>query len=389
MSKIMESKYTDEEKVGEVKTIVKGGKGYGELSFSRLKIPYKTFSGDKKLFIYVIINQKPGSNTKVKVDLYPYDLTNNVPLALNELFVEKIPANTENYQLLLTRSDIDYGQDIKISMIRPASSKYEIGISQDDVITDKKIREVESGIKRTEKGVLGKKQIMLVPKEKRYIFFNVYADKYELEEKDDLLVFRYRNPFSADDDLYFLSKPSFEVDGTQNNITFKFSDIQAANARTGKVIYIFNAYKTNEIADIKAEEEFKPLYLFFSDKKPAFNLYYVAGETDLKIRKKTTTDFSPTGEFYFTCIAVIEDNEKEQFLALSGVTKTISNPNLLGGYLDYFDEHLLSCIIIIIILLFLIGMMVNICRAERKHTTSIKIEASNEMKNIDAIMDNE
>ena len=389
LNKIMENKYKNEEKVGEVKTIVKGGKGCGELSFSRLKIPYKTFSGEKKLFVYVIVNQKSGSNTKVKVDLYPYDLTNNVPLALNELFVETIPGNTDNYQLLLTRSDIDYSQDIKISMIRPASSKYEIGISQDDVITDKKIREVETGIKRTEKGVLGRKQIMLYPKEKRYIFFNVYADKYELEEKDDLLVFRYRNPFSSEDDLYFLSKPSFEVEGTQKNITFKFSDIQAANTRTGKIIYIFNAYKTIDIADVKTEDEFKPLYLFFSDKKPSFSMYYIAGETDLKIRKKTTTDFEPTGEFYFTCIAVIEDNEKEQFLAFSGLTMTVSNPNLLGGFLDYFDEHLLSCIIIIIILLFLIGMMVNICRAERKHTTSIKIEGSSEMKNIDAIMDNE
>ena len=386
MSKIMENKYKNEEQVGEVKTIVKGGKGYGGLLFSRLKIPYKAFSGDKKLFVYVIVNQKSGSNTKVKVDLYPYDLTNNVPLALNELFVETIPANSENYQLLLTRSDIDYSQDIKITMIRPASSKYDIGIGQDDVITDKKIREVETGIIRTERGVLGKKQIMLYPKEKRYIFFNVYADKYELEEKDDLLVFRYRNPFSADDDLYFLSKPSFEVDGTQKNITFKFSDIQPANTRTGKTIYIFNAYKMSEIADVKADEEFKPLYLFFSNKKPTFNLYYVAGETDLKVRVKTTNDFDYTGEFYFTCIAVIEDNEREQFLALSGVKKTISSSDLVGGFLNYFDEHLLSCIIIIIILLFLLGMMINICRAEKKHGTVIKINNS-EMKNIDAIVD--
>ena len=120
----------------------------------------------------------------MKVDLYPYDLTNNVPLALNELFVETIPANSENYQLLLTRSDIDYSQDIKITMIKPASPKYDIGISQDDAITDKKIREVETGIIRTERGVLGKKQIMLYPKEKRYIFFNVYADKYENGRKE-------------------------------------------------------------------------------------------------------------------------------------------------------------------------------------------------------------
>ena len=57
----------------------------------------------------------------MKVNLYPYNMINNVPLASYELFAEKIIGETEEFQLLLTRNDIDYNQDVKINIIKPTS----------------------------------------------------------------------------------------------------------------------------------------------------------------------------------------------------------------------------------------------------------------------------
>ena len=379
----IKDKYKDEKVAGEIKTYVKGGKAYGELLFSRLKIPSASFGKtDKKLFVYIVISQKSGSNTKVKVDLYPYNLTNNVPLAPNEIFAEKIPAETQDFQLVLMRNDIDYNQDVKITIIRPSSDKYSIGMGQSEGITNKKIKETETGIKRSEKNELGKREISLYPKEKRYIFLNIYANQYELEEKDDLVVFRYKNTFS-EDSLFYLSKPVFEVEGTKNNITFRVSDVQPTHSSTGKAIFIFNAYKASDITDIKTDDEYKPLYLFFSDKTPAFQMYKVTIESDKKIRTFTTTAFDYSGDFYFACTVVIEDNEKEEYLAFAGVPLRVGSSDYGEGLLDYILNHLLTAIIIGIIALLIIGMMINICRAERgnKGRTTVKLD-SIELKEI-------
>ena len=383
MEKIIKDKYKDEKVAGEIKTYVKGGKAYGELLFSRLKIPSASFGKtDKKLFVYIVISQKSGSNTKVKVDLYPYNLTNNVPLAPNEIFAEKIPAETQDFQLVLMRNDIDYNQDVKITIIRPSSDKYSIGMGQSEGITNKKIKETETGIKRSEKNELGKREISLYPKEKRYIFLNIYANQYELEEKDDLVVFRYKNTFS-EDSLFYLSKPVFEVEGTKNNITFRVSDVQPTHSSTGKAIFIFNAYKASDITDIKTDDEYKPLYLFFSDKTPAFQMYKVTIESDKKIRTFTTTAFDYSGDFYFACTVVIEDNEKEEYLAFAGVPLRVGSSDYGEGLLDYILNHLLTAVIIGIIALLIIGMMINICRAERgnKGRTTVKLD-SIELKEI-------
>ena len=64
----------------------------------------------------------------MKVNLYPYNMINNVPLAPYELFTEKIPGETEDFQLLLTINDVDYNQNVKINIIKPTSEKHIIGM---------------------------------------------------------------------------------------------------------------------------------------------------------------------------------------------------------------------------------------------------------------------
>ena len=374
MKKIIEDKYKDEKEAGEIKTLIKGGKSYGELLFARLKITSASFGEtDKKLFVYIVISQKSGSNSKVKVDLYPYNLTNNEPLAPNQLFVEKIPADTQDFQLLLIRNDIDYNQDVKISIIKPSSDKYSIGMSQNEAIINKKIKEIETGIKKNEKNELGKREIILYPKEKRYIFFNLYANQYELEEKDDLVVFRYKNSFS-EDNIFFLSRPVFDVEGTRKNITFKVSDVQPKHSSTGKVIYIFNAYKASDINDIKTDDDNKPLYLFFSNKTSTFEMYKATIESNYKIRTFSTASFDYSGDFYFTCTVVVEDNEREEYLAFAGVSKRVESSDFVEGIIDYSLHHLITAVAMAIITLLVLGIMINICRNERKRKVALNVD---------------
>ena len=59
LNKIIENDIKDEKQAGEIKTLIKGGKTYGELLFSRLKIPSINFgTSDKKLFPNLIFDEE-------------------------------------------------------------------------------------------------------------------------------------------------------------------------------------------------------------------------------------------------------------------------------------------------------------------------------------------
>ena len=97
-------------------------------------------------------------------------MTNNSPLSRNQLFVQKIPSKTTDYQLLLVKSS----QEVKINIIRPLSKKYEYGIGISNKIDNQKIRSVKEGLVRNELDVYGKAVISLNLSDSRYILYNIY-----------------------------------------------------------------------------------------------------------------------------------------------------------------------------------------------------------------------
>jgi len=376
------NKITDiknENSKGEIRTFITGGPSKGNLTFARLTIPSSefTYTQNKDQYVYIVFSPNGEKSEKVKIDLYPYNMTNNSPLARNQLFIQKIPSKTTDYQLLLVKSDIDYSQEVSINIIKPLSKKYEYGIASRNEIKNEKIKTVEDGLVRTEYDLYGKSIISLNPTNYRYILYNIYSK--ETEEKEDLLIFSYQNQFSTEQTIYGgVSEVNFNVSGTKNDITIKITEIPSKYK--GKTTYIFNAYEKSKVNDININEKHKPLYLFFSEIKPDYTMYKILESDEYKSKTYKESNFDYVGEFYFTCIAVIEDNEREEYLGFYSnliIEGTKKEEEEGGGLLDYMKNHVFATILIIIILLFFIGIMINVCRNERKSKGSGKNGAVN------------
>jgi len=379
-------KKSPENPVGEIITFIQGGNvNGGELTFSKLKIESKEIKEKKKdnkqLYIYITFKQKESKDNKVKIDIYPYDTSNNLPLVRNELFIEKLEPETSNYQLLLVKSDFS-SNDMIIEYLSPLSNKYTMAIEHDQNIKEYFAYSNETDLIKEKDNFeyFGKNKISLDinhsqdSKNLRYLLFNVFISKGEIESKEDLFIFKYRNQNDEISDIYNDGDKEFNVEGTTANITFTLDVINPKHF-TGNTILIFNAYNENDIKDLNLKEENMALYLFFS-KKPIFSMYKALDKNQVKksIEKSfTTNDIKSSGTYYFTCVSVIEDNEREEYLGYKAVRLTLETSDTVGGLLDYMKNHIFATVLMIIIILFVLGMMVNMCKNEKKDQVSINV----------------
>ena len=54
-------------------------------------------------------------------------------------------------------------------------------------------------------------------------------------------------------------------------------------------------------------------------------------------------------------------------MAFNGKSLNVESSDLMEGLFDYILNHVLTTIIMVIIILILLWMIINICRAERRH----------------------
>ena len=362
---------------GKVKTYIQGGSlSSGEFTFAKLEIPSSTLEEKVKEYPYVcvVFTQKDKNSNAVKIDLYPYDMINNNPLPRNELFVQKIPANTEDYQLLLAKSEFYYKQDVKINFISPLSNKYSIAISH-STSSNEKVRKDESNLLKSNAYDFGQDVITLNSGnvEKKNIAFNIFASD-DKEDQEDYFIFSYKNQLSADEEIYYRNTKSFKVYGTSRNITYEVYALSPKNITTGSNILIMSAYKKSEVEKLGIDEKYMALYLLFNDDiTPTFrkNKVLDLDPTQGIVKTHTTNDIKG-GEFYFTAVSIIEDKGREQYLAYEGIYMEIEDSDPIGGILDYMKNHVFATILIIIVIMLVLGIMVNICRAERRHLVVVK-----------------
>ena len=369
-----------------INTYIQGGNSNsGELTLSKLEIKSKVINENKKdnkqLYIYIIFKQNDSKDNKVKIDIYPYDISNNFPLARNELFIEKLEPNTRNYQLLLVKSDFS-SKDMIVEYLSPSSNKYKIAIEHDQNKRDYFANLNETDLIKNENDFedFGKNKIKLNinggqnSKKLRYLLFNIFTNE-EDEPKEDLFIFKYRNQNDDIYDIYNKGDNDFKVEGTTSNITFTL-DVTIPKYYTGNTILIFNAYKEDIVKDLNLKEENMALYLFFQ-KESVFTMYKALDKNQVKksIQKSfTTTEIKSGGTYYFTCVSVIEDNEREEYLGYKAVKLTLETSDTVGGLLDYMKNHIFATVLIIIIILFVIGMMVNMCKNEKKDQVNLNVE---------------
>ena len=355
-----------------ITTFIQGG-GF---SFSKLEVTSdilgkNTITDYPYIYIQIKPKDKSTSSNSVQIDLYPYDMINtNHYLARDQLYIQKLPRNTENYQLFLGKSEINYGEDAKIYFIHPLSDKYKKAIAQTDNgktnITEDEPDLVHLITDETY-GFYKYKLDLGTDKKQKYISFNIYTDENNRESNEDSFIFTYQNPNEGEDYLYWTDKLEFNVTGKEKNLEFGVNGFKPKYETTGANIFIINAYKVDDVKNcLDLGDDYLSIYLLFN-KKPAYTIYQeLTLNSDTGTKKKIEDTKIKAGKYYFTGVSVLKDNGREQYIGYPGKSYEFGSSSLLGDLLDYMKNHVFASILIIIIILFILGIMVNICRAERK-----------------------
>ena len=353
--------------IGNIKNFITGGKNEnGELTLSKLEIESDKFNDyineNNQLYVYLIFTQKDGSqNNRVNINIYSYDINNNKALAWNELFIQKIPAKSLNYQLLLVKMDLFWDNDLIVEYSHPSSKKYDYGAmhsenKNNEIARTKDIIRTSSTLNNgNSELLLNSRNVAL-----RYLLFNIYANENNLENNPDYFLFKYRQSNIGKNIYYEDCDLDFNVTGSTNKLTFHFTTYNP-RYKTGSSVIIIKGYQKSSVS-----EETKVFNLFFSDNNPIFT-HHIIGKT--KDKEEVSTQLSG-GEYTFACLQVIEDNEREEYIGHQLSTVKIESTNKEdsseNGIIDYIKNHVFATVVIIIVVILFIGIMINICRHERK-----------------------
>ena len=390
---------------GQIKTYIQGGKPKNNiLTFSKLEISsniLKTQINNKYPFICIFFKLKESKdNYKVKIDLYPYNIDNiNSPLVRNHLFIQKLPPNIQNYKLFLAKSDIYYNEAMKIDYVFPLKKKYKYFITHTEKGNENPT-ENEPGLTiNTNEKLFGKNELIInldSTFNKKNLTFNLIPENKE-ELKEELFIFSYKNTKSEEARIVYTEPTDlFKVKGNSKNLNYTLH--APAPLLKGNTILIIRIYEQDDIKDILKNNIYNiiidddnndhdihyylPLYLLFSDIKPMYSKYEVLNKIDRFSSKWTTiNNIKHGGNLYLTAICVVEDNEREIYFAYKGILKNVKNAGFLQDLLDYMEDHIFASIIILIVIIMILGMLINICRAERKggRLSSVKVDVEGQL----------
>ena len=370
-----------------IKTFIQGG----SFSFSKLEVTSDVLGKNSitdypYIYIQIIPKDKSSLSNSVQIDLYPYDMINTKHyLARDELYIQKLPSNTVNYQLFLGKSETNYGDDAKIYFMRPLSDKYKKAIAQTDdgktIITEDEPDLVASLTDETY-GFYKYSINLATNKKQKYLSFNIYTDENNRESNEDSFIFTYQNPRNGEDYLYWPDKLEFNVTGKEKRLEFGVIGFKPKYETTGTNIFIINAYKEDDIKNcLDLGHDHLSLYLLFN-KKPAYTIYQeLTLNSETGTKKKIEDTKIKAGKYYFTGVSILKDNGREQYIGYPGKSYEVDSSSLFGELLDYMKNHVFASILIIIIILFILGIMVNICRAERRggRVSSVKVELDGQL----------
>ena len=395
----------DYNSTGKITEYIQGGKPRNNnLTFSKLEIYsdiLKKQKNNANEFIYINFRLKENKgNYKVKIDLYPYNIDNfNSPLARNHLFIQKIPTNIQNYKLFLSKSDIDYNEAVKIDYAFPLKKKYNYYITFTEKVNENPTDNDQGLTVKTNEKIFGKDELIInfdSNINKKNLCFNLVPENRE-ELKEELFVFSYKNSKSEEANIIYTDPTNvFEVNGNSKNLNYTIhAPVPLLKGNTILIIRIYeqadikNLLKNN-IYNINIEETnedhdihyYLPLYLLFSDIKPMYTKYEVLDKIDRYYSKYTTiNDIKHGGDLYLTAICIVEDNEREIYFAYKGIKKNVKNAGFIQDLLDYIKDHVFASIIIFIIIILILGMLINICRSERKggRLSSVKVDVEGQL----------
>ena len=347
----------------------------GTLSFVKLDIsskefePYINGNEDQSLYIYIVFSQKT-TDKKIKIDIYPYKMpyVNNFnwPLSSNQFFIQKLTPNAENYPLLLSKNDLEFNENIHIDFIFPFSNKYKFALGNFDLNQPIKYPSVnETDLILESKFENGVNKIIInntLNKDLLFILFNIISnnEQNEQNEQNDYFIFKYSY---ENQEIYDRKGANFSIKGETKEVTFEIVPTKS-KYETGESTFIINAYDLKDIRGKILNEDYSSIYLLFSDIKPIFTTYKTLNSYSENSKTKFKVKDFKKGEFYFTCVEVIEDNERQEYIGYKAKKYEVvySDENII----EYIKDHVIESTIIFIIILLIFGIMVNSCRNEKK-----------------------
>ena len=363
--------------VGTVKKYIDGGNSNNGFTFLKLEILSKDINNNKAdgkdVYIYLIFTPSDRNSKKVKIDLYPYEmpytLPYNLPLISNELFVEKIQANTV-YTLLFSKLEnlTENVSDIRIDFVRPLYNDYDVSFEHD--LNDNKNPKIENETnlvinneEEPDQYYFGKQQIYLRPMLQKlyYILFNIKTGN-----KLDTYIFNFKYQKNEQEELFTTNDNNFIIEGTTEDVTLKVDAINPKR-NNGKVVLIFSAYKKDDIKIEKPDLDYLSLNLLFNDFKPKYTYYEeYTKDTTLSKREIKINDMKESGDYYCTCVCIVIDNEREEYFGYRAKSFYLEESNFFRYLLNYMKNNLFVTVLIIIIILFILAIMCKACRAGRK-----------------------
>ena len=372
--------------VGNIKTYIKGTTSINNIfTFAKLEISSDNLQKNIKEypFICIAFTQNEKNNNYVKFDLYPYEMNNTIPLARNQLFIQKIPYRDDIYKLFLAKSEIFYLKNVKIDFVPPLLKEYDYAIAHyDSGNNDPKTN--ENNFIQDRRYTFGKEEITLNSLKnvnQKNILFNIFPkDDSNIE---DSFIFSYKNQKSdEEEEIYMKSTELFNITGDSKEV--KYTIHAPASKNTGHTILLSRVYEFEKIKhlDIYKNNHYISLYLLFSDIEPIYEKYDVLSDINIYDSKRTIPyKIKKGGDLYFTAICILEDNEREIYFAYDGIRKEIEDKNFFDDLLDYMKDHVFATIVILIIILIILAMIVNICRNERKvgKLSSVKVDVEGKL----------
>ena len=369
-----------------IRTYIQGGNSFDDIfTFAKLEISSDKLQKNIKEypFICIVFTQKRKKNNYVKFDLYPYEMNNTIPLARNQFFIQKIPLNNDIYNIFLSKSDIFYKKNVKIDFVPPLLKDYDYSVAHfDSGNMDPKKSEDEFISDRKE--IFGKEEITLNSLKnihQKNIIFNLFPK--DDSKKEDSFLFSYKNQkLDEEDEIYMKSTELFNITGDSKEI--KYTVHAPASKNSGHTILISRVYEFEKIKhlDLNKNNHYISLYLLFSDIKPIYENYEVLKDITIYDSKRTIPNkIKKGGDLYFTAICVLEDNEREFYFAYEGIRKEIEDKNFFDDIVDYMKDHVFATVIILIVILIILGMLINICRNERKvgRLSSIRVDVEGKL----------
>ena len=357
--------------IGNIKTFANSNKkeNWG-LTLAKLEIEsFDKYVNDKtQLYIYLLLSPKEGSQTKnAKISIYPYDMNNTKSLAASELFIQKIPPKTVDYQFLLVKMDLYEKSNILVEYIPPNSKKYYYG----SILSENKQNEIARSDEIIDRNSFNHRDVnqiaLNVGPTLRYLLFDIYANKTNLESNEDLFLFKYRQ---FEKGIYSNGRLDFNATGYTNKIIFNFKAFEPSNSETGRSIIIIKGYEKSVVPT-----DTTSMSLIFGEKKSIFT-HYIIGRKEGK--EEVSVSLSE-GEYTFACIEIIEDNEREEYVQLKPYSikiETAQKDDPLNGILDYIKNHVFATVVVGVVILLFLAIMINICRSERKHKGGIEIKVN-------------